>query len=110
MPIHRCCLELGHKKKEENQIMNTKWRVIVRMGLTRDERSILRNTFAPLFVGCGFERTQTGTWENTVASPVCATKTLSKVLRKLAELPKVKGVAGEMKHFWVYLDKVTKST
>jgi hypothetical protein len=84
-----------------------RWRVIIRMGLFRDDGSVVRNTFEPILRGCGIQNTQTGTWESPAVDPMCAAQTLSNVLSELANLAQnFQGDSPVLKHFWVYLDKV----
>lgn len=84
-----------------------RWRVIIRMSLSTDEGSTVRNTFQPIFERCGITRTKTGTWESAATDPKCASETLSRVLSELARLAQVyQGDSPVMNHFWVYLDKV----
>ena len=77
------------------------------MSLSKDEGSVVRNTFQQIFAGCGIQRTKTSTWESAAVDPACAAKTLSQVLNEMSQLAQnQQGDSPVMSHFWVYLDKV----
>ena len=83
------------------------WRVILRVGLTQDNGSVVRNTsLEPSFRAMGLQNTATGTWEANHVTEASAVTHLSAVLTALANPTTVPGAAPavRMKHLWVYLD------
>lgn len=83
------------------------WRVIVRVGLTQDTGSIVRNgALVPELVAMGLHNTATGTWEASFATEALAAARLSNVLAVLARPTAINGAdpAVRLKHLWVYID------
>lgn len=85
------------------------WRVIVRIGITSDDGSVVRNSLIlPELSAAGLENTKTGTWECSHANPVDAANHLSQILMKLASPNSISGASKSMylKHMWIYIDNV----
>jgi hypothetical protein len=87
------------------------WRVIVRVSLTSDAGSLLRNNvIKPLLESCHIFRTKTGTWESAAAEPGCAASTLSCLLEEAAKLADTAGDGSPiLNHLWIYIDRVTEA-
>jgi hypothetical protein len=87
------------------------WRVVVRISLTKDQGSQIRNNLVkPLLEGCGIHRTKTGTWESAAADPECAAHTLSELTQQLAGLAvNDQGDTPILNHLWIYIDRVTQA-
>ena len=82
------------------------WRVIVRLGLTQDTGSIVRNgALVPELQAMGLHNTATGTWEASFTTEALAAARLSNVLAVVARPAAIKGAdpAVRLKHLWVYL-------
>jgi hypothetical protein len=83
------------------------WRVILRVGLTKDKGSIVRNTaLEPSFKAMGLGNTTTGTWEATHVEEASAIEHLHKVLKTLADPASCSSAPADVrfKHLWVYID------
>jgi|GEM_PF-3396133 len=86
------------------------WRVVVRISLTADQGSNVRNNIIkPLFEACGINRSKTGTWESEAAEPECAATTLSQLMQELSGLAAhYDGATPILNHLWIYIDRVSE--
>lgn len=80
------------------------WRVILRIGLTSDTGSVLRNSLVETtLLSLGLTNTATGTWEAPAVTPTAAAVALTQILNGLAAPPRPPGVS--LKHLWIYIDE-----
>ncbi len=87
------------------------WRVIVRMSLTGDTGSGLRNTLSAMFDEAGVKNTGTGLWESAGVDAKTAAETMARLVRVLAD-PNSVPVASvdpsaRLNHLWIYIDQAS---
>ena len=82
-----------------------KWRVIVRMSLDGDNKSLIGNEVAGTFDGQGITRgTKTGSYEGQV-SPSHAFEALRNVIYTLANTSSAADSTVCLDHLWIYVDR-----
>lgn len=83
------------------------YRVIVRVSLTSDAGSTVRNSLAPFMSAAGLQNTETGTWESEATELAQAAASLSEVLATLGAQGDPSGCL--LKHVWIYIDRPRSS-
>lgn len=84
------------------------WRVIIRVSLTADTGSVIRNTVIEAGLRpCGVNNTVTGTWESLYADEALAAACITNVMLQLANPAGVAGAdpAALLNHIWIYIDE-----
>ena len=102
-PIGRKRIFKSANKIQFHSAADMKWRVIILMRLSGDKNGSLRNTLGPFFKECGLENAAEGKWQSAGADPDSVARTLSQVLKKLAE--HAPHHHRKMEYFCVFLDK-----
>ena len=83
------------------------WRIIVRIGLTGDTGSVVRNnSLTPKFLETGLQNIATGTWEGTNIDQTLAARGMGEIFYIVADPSSVSQSSPDtaLKHLWVYLD------
>jgi len=83
------------------------WRVIVRMSLSDDQGSVLRNSLSSTFAAAGLQNTATGIWESPSVDIKMAADSMASLIRTLADPSSVSGVdpTVALNHLWIYVDQ-----
>ena len=83
------------------------WRVIIRVGISYDEESKVRNgILKPAFEAMGLVNSDTGTWEASHVDPRSASLHFSELFNQLADIEvySEKYPNAGLKHLWIYVD------